>query len=162
MLELGAKNLDGRYLMKWITSLVLNVALDTATVAVFTSSALAHTDRATSASALDEAGAAKYQEDLAHPASHEPAKPTPRLADGKVDFSGKGVWAAIWVLDWADKRWVDRDVDVPFTPWVWRSSGSVARTYPRTTQKATACRLACPAIPELLTRFRSFSFPTAW
>ena len=117
MLELSAKNLDGRYLMKWITSLVLNVALDTATVAVFTSSALAQTDRATSASALDEAGAAKYQEDLAHPASHEPAKPTPRLADGKVDFSGKGVWAAIWVLDWADKRWVDRDVDVPFTPW---------------------------------------------
>ena len=43
--------------------------------------------------------------------------PTPRLADGKVDFGGKGVWAPIWVLDWADKKYVEKAVDVPFTDW---------------------------------------------
>jgi hypothetical protein len=44
-----------------------------------------------------------------------PVKPTPRLANGKVDFGGKGVWAPIWVLDWADKKYVEHTVDVPFT-----------------------------------------------
>src|ERR1700722_19153349 len=44
-------------------------------------------------------------------------QPTPRLADGKVDLGGKGVWAPIWVLDWADPKYVDKAVDVPFTPW---------------------------------------------
>jgi hypothetical protein len=43
-------------------------------------------------------------------------KPTPRLSDGKVDFGGKGVWAPIWVLDWANKKWVNQAVDVPFKP----------------------------------------------
>jgi hypothetical protein len=103
--------------MKRISSLVVIAALSTAAVAVSAAPAQAQTARRTADSAIDEAGAAKYQEELAHPASREPAKPTPRLADGKVDFGGKGVWAAIWVLDWADKRWVDRAVDVPFTPW---------------------------------------------
>jgi hypothetical protein len=42
--------------------------------------------------------------------------PTLRLPDGKVDFGGKGVWAPIWVHDWADKQWVDKSIDVPFTP----------------------------------------------
>jgi hypothetical protein len=41
---------------------------------------------------------------------------TPHLADGKVDLGGKGVWAPIWVHDWADKKWVDKSQDVPFTP----------------------------------------------
>ena len=50
-------------------------------------------------------------------ASKVPSKPTPRLADGKVDFGGKGVWAPIWVLDWSDKKYVDNPVDVPFTAW---------------------------------------------
>ena len=45
------------------------------------------------------------------------AGPTPRLPDGKVDFGGKGVWAPIWVLDWADKKYVEKAVDVPFTDW---------------------------------------------
>jgi hypothetical protein len=44
-----------------------------------------------------------------------PPKPTPRLPDGKVDFGGKGVWAPIWVLDWADKKYVEQPVEVPFT-----------------------------------------------
>jgi hypothetical protein len=44
------------------------------------------------------------------------AKPTPRLADGKTDFGGKGVWAPIWVQDWADAKYVDKSVDVPMTP----------------------------------------------
>jgi len=44
-----------------------------------------------------------------------PAKPAPRLADGKVDLGGKGVWAPIWVLDWADDKYVEHKVDVPFT-----------------------------------------------
>ncbi len=44
------------------------------------------------------------------------AKPTPRLVDGKVDLGGKGVWAPIWVLDWADTKYVDKAIDVPFTP----------------------------------------------
>ncbi len=43
------------------------------------------------------------------------SKPTPRLPNGKVDFGGKGVWAPIWVLDWADKKYVEHAVDVPFT-----------------------------------------------
>jgi hypothetical protein len=46
----------------------------------------------------------------------EPARPTPRLADGKVDFGGKGIWSPIWVQDWADKKYVEKDIDVPFTP----------------------------------------------
>src|SRR5437016_4625274 len=50
------------------------------------------------------------------PARDEPALPTPRLPNGKVDFGGKGVWAPIWVLDWADKRWVTQQIEVPFTP----------------------------------------------
>src|SRR3984893_2456492 len=103
--------------MKRIFLLVVIAALSTAAVAVSAASAQAQTAQRAAGSAIDEAGAAKYQEELAHPASREPAKPTPRLADGKVDFGGKGVWAAIWVLDWADKRWVDKAVDVPFTPW---------------------------------------------
>ena len=42
------------------------------------------------------------------PASDKAAvQPTPRLADGKVDLGGKGVWAPIWVLDWADKKYVE-------------------------------------------------------
>ena len=45
-----------------------------------------------------------------------PAGPTPRLADGKVDFGGKGVWAPGWVQDWASQRYVSKNVDVPFTP----------------------------------------------
>jgi len=44
------------------------------------------------------------------------AKPAPRLADGKVDLGGKGVWAPIWVLDWSDTKYVDKAIDVPFTP----------------------------------------------
>jgi hypothetical protein len=50
-------------------------------------------------------------------AAKEAPMPTPRLADGKVDFGGKGVWAPIWVLDWADKKYVDQALDVPFTQW---------------------------------------------
>src|SRR6202790_5464835 len=49
-------------------------------------------------------------------AAAKDAQPTPRLPDGKVDFGGKGVWAPIWVLDWAKKKWVNQAVDVPFKP----------------------------------------------
>ncbi len=38
------------------------------------------------------------------------AKPAPRLADGKVDLGGKGVWAPIWVLDWSDTKYVLREI----------------------------------------------------
>jgi hypothetical protein len=48
-------------------------------------------------------------------AQSKDAPPTPRLADGKTDFGGKGVWAPIWVLDWADKKYVEKAIDVPFT-----------------------------------------------
>jgi hypothetical protein len=53
-----------------------------------------------------------------HPMPDPPdkAKPAPHLANGKVDLDGKGVWGPIWVLDWADKKYVAKDVDVPFTP----------------------------------------------
>jgi len=44
-------------------------------------------------------------------------KPTPRLTDGKVDFGGKGVWAPIWVQDWANPKYVEKAIDVPFTEW---------------------------------------------
>jgi hypothetical protein len=44
-------------------------------------------------------------------------KPPPRLADGRVDFGGKGVWAPIWVQNWADAKYVDKAIDVPFTDW---------------------------------------------
>jgi hypothetical protein len=43
-------------------------------------------------------------------------QPTPRLPGGNVDLGGKGVWAPIWVLDWADKKYVEEKIDVPFTP----------------------------------------------
>jgi hypothetical protein len=50
------------------------------------------------------------------PASDQAAvQPTPRLADGKVDFGGKGVWAPILVEDWSDKKYVEQNIDVPFT-----------------------------------------------
>jgi hypothetical protein len=52
---------------------------------------------------------------MAQPATK--VQPTPRLSDGKVDFGGKGVWAPIWVLDWSDPKYVDKAVEVPFTPW---------------------------------------------
>jgi hypothetical protein len=53
----------------------------------------------------------------AAPASDKTAtQPTPRLSDGKVDLGGKGVWAPIWVLDWADKKYVEENIDVPMTP----------------------------------------------
>src|SRR6202790_3096157 len=44
------------------------------------------------------------------------AGPTPRLPNGKVDFGGNGVWAPIWVQDWADTKYVDKAIDVPFKP----------------------------------------------
>ena len=44
------------------------------------------------------------------------AGPTPRLPDGKVDFGGNGIWAPIWVQDWADTKYVDKAIDVPFKP----------------------------------------------
>jgi len=59
-----------------------------------------------------------YGQGSASPASKPaatPAKPAPRLPDGKVDFGGKGVWAPIWVLDWADQKYVEHPVEVPFT-----------------------------------------------
>jgi hypothetical protein len=46
----------------------------------------------------------------------ESAQPTPHLPDGKVDLGGKGVCAPIWVLDWASKKYVEENIDVPFTP----------------------------------------------
>ena len=46
----------------------------------------------------------------------EPPKPTPRLPDGTVDLGGKGVWAPIWVLDWASTRYVEKAPDLVFTP----------------------------------------------
>lgn len=52
----------------------------------------------------------------AAPSTNPPVGPTPRLSDGKVDLGGKGVWAPIWVLDWADKKYVEQNIDVPFTP----------------------------------------------
>jgi hypothetical protein len=50
------------------------------------------------------------------PESKATAKPAPRLPDGKVDLGGKGVWAPIWVHDWADTQYVEKAIDVPFTP----------------------------------------------
>ena len=83
------------------------------------------------------------------------AKPAPRLADGKVDLNGKGVWAPIWVLDWADSKYVAKDVDVPFTPegltetfWI------VAPTIHATIQKVSVCRQAFRAIRARLIRSR--------
>jgi len=62
------------------------------------------------------AGAPAYgQGSAASKTAAAPAKPAPRLADGKVDLGGKGVWAPIWVLDWADDKYVEHKVDVPFT-----------------------------------------------
>jgi len=47
------------------------------------------------------------------PEPADKAKPAPRLADGKIDFGGKGVWAPVWVLDWADAKWAEKSQDVP-------------------------------------------------
>jgi hypothetical protein len=56
------------------------------------------------------------------PATDLPAQPTPRLSDGKVDLGGKGVWVPIWVLDWADKKYVEQNIHVPFTLTGWRAA----------------------------------------
>jgi hypothetical protein len=40
----------------------------------------------------------------------------PRLPDGKVDLGGKGVWMPVSVLDWANAKYVDKAIDIPFTP----------------------------------------------
>ena len=64
-------------------------------------------------------GIARAQSFAAKPATESDKaalQPTPRLPDGKVDLGGKGVWAPIWVLDWADKKYVEEKIDVPFTP----------------------------------------------
>ena len=56
-------------------------------------------------------GIARAQSFAAKPATESEkaaVQPTPRLPDGKVDLGGKGVWAPIWVLDWADKKYVER------------------------------------------------------
>src|ERR1700686_4554695 len=50
-------------------------------------------------------------------AAKESPKPAPRLPDGKVDLGSQGVWGPIWVLDWSDPKYVDKAVEVPFTPW---------------------------------------------
>jgi hypothetical protein len=117
MLEFRPKNWDERCLMKRITSLVVIAVLSAFSAAVSAVPAMAQAAQLPGDISLDEAGARNYQNELAHAASRDVAKPTPRLADGRVDFGGTGVWAAIWVLDWADKRWVDKSIDVPFTPW---------------------------------------------
>ena len=88
------------------------------------------------------------------PASDQTAvQPAPRLADGKVDLGGKGVWAPIWVLDWADKKYVEENIDVPFTP--------AGRHYRRTIPRDIACLRACRATPGLPTRSKSFNCPIA-
>ena len=51
-------------------------------------------------------------------APKSPSGPAPRLADGKIDFGNEGgIWSPIWVQDWADTKWVEKKVDVPFQPW---------------------------------------------
>ena len=70
------------------------------------------------AAAMCLAVAPAFGQDSAPSASKSavaPAKPAPRMPDGKVDFGGKGVWAPIWVLDWADQKYVEHPVEVPFT-----------------------------------------------
>ncbi len=61
------------------------------------------------------ASAEKIDSDKA-PSAPTPQLPMAKLPDGKVDLGGKGVWAPIWVLDWADKKYVEEKIDVPLTP----------------------------------------------
>jgi hypothetical protein len=44
-----------------------------------------------------------------------PPPPTPRFADGHVDFGGNGIWSLPWITDMS-KRLVGRD-SIPFLPW---------------------------------------------
>src|SRR5690242_4430242 len=44
------------------------------------------------------------------------AGPTPRLPNGQVDLGGEGVWSPRYVVNMAQKRYADADVDVPFLP----------------------------------------------
>ena len=45
-------------------------------------------------------------------------KPAPRLPDGKPDLGAtSGIWSPIWVQDWASRRFVGKDIEVPYRPW---------------------------------------------
>ena len=46
---------------------------------------------------------------------HAPSPPTPRLADGTVDFGGDGIWNQPWITDFGNQL-VDR-AEMPFLPW---------------------------------------------
>ena len=48
--------------------------------------------------------------------AHETPAPTPRLADGKVDLGGHGIWNQPWITDFG-KQVVGPDTKIPFLPW---------------------------------------------
>jgi hypothetical protein len=62
-----------------------------------------------------------------------PPKPTPRLADGKVDLGGNGVWDQTWITNF-ERQLVGRPTgiqNVPFLPW-----SKAMYDYVQTTQNA--------------------------
>jgi hypothetical protein len=144
--------------MRRVISLVVLAALSTGAVSFFAASAFAQTLQPAEPSDPDEAGAAKYREQLAHPASGELAKPTPRLADGRVDFGGKGVWAPLWVLDWSDKKWVDKAIEVPFTPWGLAKFSERRAKLSKDDPESYCLPPGVPRYTGLLIRFRSFTY----
>src|SRR5690242_10449125 len=49
----------------------------------------------------------------------KPSKPTPRLPDGTVDLSGKGIWSLNWITNY-ERQLLDTPngiENVPFLPW---------------------------------------------
>jgi hypothetical protein len=52
-------------------------------------------------------------------ADHETqaAAPTPRLADGKVDLGGDGIWDQPWITDFGKQLVGGPDAKIPFLPW---------------------------------------------
>jgi hypothetical protein len=65
--------------------------------------------------ALLPAAAQSGRQDSNSRPQQEAAPPTPRFADGLVDFGGDGIWMQPWITDFGAQL-VDRK-DIPFLPW---------------------------------------------
>src|SRR5689334_7456280 len=62
--------------------------------------------------------AANAQQTAAAERAGKPAPgPTPRLADGKVDFGGDGIWSLPWITDFGENLVGGKDAKIPFLPW---------------------------------------------
>ena len=70
---------------------------------------------ATLSMALAATAANAQQTAAAGKAAKAPSPPTPRLADGTVDFGGDGIWSLPWITDFGKNLVGSKEI--PFLPW---------------------------------------------